>query len=85
MSELIRRTRARVLFLKHIAANGPTTHVPFDGPTPSVDSILKLKRAGLITTRDVNPRTNKRGNRTHSIEFTVTEAGRAWLAEGEQP
>jgi len=78
---LIRRSPARVLFLQHVAAHGPVTKVHPTGPIPSVDSILDMERAGLITIRDVHPHQTKRGTTAHTLEFTITDVGRAWLAE----
>lgn len=80
MPETIRKNTARVRFMEYLATHSPTTRIDMSGPTPSVPSILRMERAGLFTTRSVNPHKTKRGATAHTMEFTITDAGRAWLA-----
>ncbi|GAB1340901.1 hypothetical protein MASR1M101_00280 [Gemmatimonas sp.] len=84
----IRRTASRVAFMEYLAAHSPTTKVGESGKMPTVPAIIAMEHAGLFTTRGVDPRPTKHGFTSHTMEFTITDKGRAWLArtiEAETP
>ncbi len=81
----VRRSPARVNFMRNLAHRGCMSQCDGSGPLPSIQSIHEMKAAGLFTTRQIRPTVNKRGNRTTTTEFIITDAGRAWLRESEGP
>jgi len=77
MPTTVRRTRERLALLHLIAESGPLTQFP---TLTRVDSLMAMQRAGLLTSRGVDERVSNGGRRETTLEFSITAAGRTWLA-----
>ena len=82
----IRRTKARVEFLRHLRTHGPTSTFEVSLATPSAPTIQRLRNAGLIATTTVESvPTDRRGRIRMVLEVAITETGRAWLERTAPP